>query len=200
MTTDSPRARPIGRFAAQACSPETSGALAPQDGLYALSVRSAEGEALRVVGALRRLIVASADREALLMAMSDPAVRIVMLTVTEKGYCHDPGTSRLDEDHPDIRHDLDEVHAPNSAPGFLVEALARRRAAGAAPFAVVSCDNLTSNGATARNVLTRLAALRDAELGRWIEGEVAFPSTMVDRIVPATTGADRVRIGARLGV
>ena len=90
--------------------------------------------------------------------------------------------------------------APRSAPGFLVEALARRRAAGVAPFTVVSCDNLPSNGETARNVVARLAELRDADLGRWMTGEVAFPSTMVDRIVPATTDEDRARIAGRLGV
>ncbi len=181
-------------------SPETSHALEPQDGLYTASARSAEGEALRIVGSLRRLLVAPNDPEALLAAMSDANVRIVTLTVTEKGYCHDPATCRLDEDHPDIRHDLGQPRAPKSAPGFVVEALARRRAAGVAPFTVMSCDNLPSNGATARNVITRLAALRDGDLGKWIEGEVAFPSTMVDRIVPATTDEDRARIAARLGV
>jgi fructuronate reductase len=180
-------------------SPETRDALATQDGLYTLSVRSAEGEALRVVGALRRLFVAPTEREALLAAMSDPAVRIVTMTVTEKGYCHDPATCRLDEDHADIRHDLKRLRAPKSAPGLLVEALARRRAVGVAPFTVLSCDNLPSNGETARAVVARLATLRDADLGRWVEGEVAFPSTMIDRIVPATTDEDRARISAQLG-
>jgi len=180
-------------------SPDTSRALGPQDGLYTLSTLSAAGETLRIVGSLRQLLVAPLDPEALLAAMSDPAVRIVTLTVTEKGYCHDPATCRLDEDHPDIRHDLANPHAPRSAPGFLVEALARRRAEGVAPFTVVSCDNLPSNGATARSVLTRMASLRDAGLGAWVASDVAFPSTMVDRIVPATTGEDRARIAARLG-
>ncbi len=180
-------------------SPDTAQALGPQDGLYALSTLSAAGETLRVVGSLRRLLVAPLDPQALIAAMSDPAVRIVTLTVTEKGYCHDPASARLDEDHPDIRHDLANPHAPLSAPGFLVEALARRRAEGVAPFAVVSCDNLPSNGATAQSVLTRMASLRDAGFGAWVAGDVAFPSTMVDRIVPATTGEDRARIAARLG-
>ena len=180
-------------------SSDTRRALAPQDGLYTLSTRSAAGETLRIVGSLRQLLVAPLDPQALLAAMSDPAVRIVTLTVTEKGYCHDPATCRLDEDHPDIRHDLANPRAPRSSPGFLVEALARRRAEGVAPFTVVSCDNLPSNGATARSVLTRMASLRDAGFGAWIAGDVAFPSTMVDRIVPATTAEDRARIAARLG-
>jgi fructuronate reductase len=181
-------------------SPETSNALKPQDGLYSVAMRSAEGEELRVVGSLRRLIVAPSDPQALLLAMCEPRVQIVTLTVTEKGYCHDPATCRLDETHPDIHRDLREPHAPSSAPGFLVEALARRRSVGAAPFTVLSCDNLPRNGATARNVVTRLAELRDPDLGRWIEGEVAFPSTVVDRIVPATTDEDRTRVAAQLGV
>jgi fructuronate reductase len=180
-------------------SPDTAQALGPQDGLYALSTLSAAGETLRVVGSLRRLLVAPLDPQALIAAMSDPAVRIVTLTVTEKGYCHDPATCRLDEGHPDIRHDLANPRAPLSAPGFLVEALARRRAEGVAPFTVVACDNLPSNGNTARNVLTRLASLRDAGFGAWVAEDVAFPSTMVDRIVPATTDEDRARIAARLG-
>jgi len=179
---------------------DTAEALTPQDGLYTLATRDASGEALRVVGSLRNLLVAPADPEALLAAMSDPQVRIVTLTVTEKGYCHDPASGRLNEDHPDIRHDLASPARPKSAPGFLVEALARRRAAGVAPFTILSCDNLPSNGATARKVVARLAALRSAALGRWVEGEVAFPSSMIDRIVPATTDEDRARIAARLGV
>jgi fructuronate reductase len=181
-------------------SPDTADALRSQDGLYTLSTLSAAGETLRVVGSLRRLLVAPLDPQALIAAMSDPAVRIVTLTVTEKGYCHDPASSRLDEDHPDIRHDLANPSAPVSAPGFLVEALARRRAEGVAPFTVVACDNLPSNGATARNVLMRMASLRDAGFGAWVAGAVAFPSTMVDRIVPATTDEDRARIAARLSV
>ena len=179
---------------------DTAEALSPQDGLYTLATRDASSEALRIVGSLRRLLVAPADPEALIAAMSDPQVRIVTLTVTEKGYCHDPASGRLNEDHPDIRHDLTSPARPKSAPGFLVEALARRRAAGVAPFAVLSCDNLPSNGATAHKVVARLAALRDADLGRWVEVHVAFPSSMIDRIVPATTDEDRTRIAAMLGV
>jgi fructuronate reductase len=178
-------------------SPAMRDALAPQDGLYTLSARGAEGEALRVIGALRRLEVAPG---ALLEAMSDPAVRIVTLTITEKGYGHDPASRELDEAHPDIRHDLTHPQAPRSAPGFLVEALRRRRASGVPPFTVLSCDNLPSNGATARNVVARLGALRDPDLRRWIAGEVAFPCSMVDRIVPAATDEDRARVAARLGL
>lgn len=181
-------------------SPGTSDALDPQDGLYTLAERSGAGDKLRVIGSLRRLLVAPRDPEALLSAMCDPRVRIVTLTVTEKGYCHDPASGTLDEAHPDIRADLANPHRPVSAPGYLVEALARRRAAGIAPFTVLTCDNLPANGKTVARVTARLAALRDDDLGRFVAGEVAFPSTMVDRIVPATTDDDRALVAAGLGM
>ncbi|UJX46380.1 mannitol dehydrogenase family protein [Xanthobacter sp. YC-JY1] len=181
-------------------SPDTSDALDPQDGLYTLAERSGAGDALRVIGSLRRLLVAPRDPEALLAAMCDPRVRIVTLTVTEKGYCHDPASGSLDEAHPDIRADLASPQRPVSAPGYLVEALARRRATGIAPFTVLTCDNLPANGKTVARVTARLAALRDDDLGRFVAGEVAFPSTMVDRIVPATTDDDRALVAAGLGV
>jgi fructuronate reductase len=188
-----------GILGASLRSPDTRDALKPQDGLYALDVRDGEGERLRVVGAVQDVLVAPEDSGRLLAAMSAPDTRIVSLTVTEKGYCHAPATGELDEAHPDIRHDLDNPGAPRSAPGFIVEALARRRAAGLSPFTVLSCDNLPSNGVTAKRVLVRLARLRDPDLGAYLDGELACPSSMVDRIVPATTEADRTRIAERLG-
>ncbi len=181
-------------------APDTFDALSPQDGLYTVAVRSGEGERLRVIGSVRRLLVAPADPEGLLAAMSDPRVRIVSLTVTEKGYCHDPATGTLREDHPDIRADLAHPIEPRTAPGFLVEALRRRRADRSPPFTVLCCDNLPANGRTVARVVARYASLVDPDLGRYVAGEVAFPSTMVDRIVPATTDADRESIAARLGV
>jgi fructuronate reductase len=189
-----------GVIGASLRSPDTRDALHPQDGLYAVMVRSGEGTRTRVVGALRGLLVAPEDPERLIAAMTDPGVRIVSLTVTEKGYCHDPATGRLREDHPDIRRDLESPLQPVSAPGFLVEALRRRRAAGVPPFTVLTCDNLPANGETVHRVISRFAHLRDPDLGAWVAGEVACPSTMVDRIVPATTDADRAAAREALGV
>ncbi len=189
-----------GVLGASLRSPDTRDALLPQDGLYATMVRSGEGTRTRVIGALRGLLVAPEDPERLLSAMVDPAVRIVSLTVTEKGYCHDPATGTLREDHPDIRRDLASPRAPVSAPGYLVEALRRRRAAGTAPFTVLTCDNLPANGETVHRVISRYAALVDPDLGAWVSGEVACPSTMVDRIVPATTDADREAALEALGL
>jgi fructuronate reductase len=189
-----------GIVAASLRSPDTYDALQPQDGLYTVSVRSSEGEALRVVGSIREVIVAPQAIDSLLDAMADPQTRIVTLTVTEKGYCHDPATGKLNEMHPDIVHDLEYLKEPKSAPGFIVEALRRRRMAGVPPFTVLTCDNLPSNGRTVKRVLTRFAELVDPELGRFVADEVSCPSTMVDRIVPATSDEDRQRIGSVLGV
>ncbi len=130
--------------------------------------------------------------------MTASAVRIVSLTVTEKGYCHEPSTGRLNADHPDIRHDLDNP-LPRSAPGFLVRALQARRAAGIPPFTVLCCDNLPENGHVVRGVVLDLARLIDPDLAAWIEAQGAFPSTMVDRIVPATTPADLDRVETLTG-
>ncbi|WP_457939941.1 mannitol dehydrogenase family protein [Mesorhizobium sp. 10J20-29] len=181
-------------------SATTHDALAPQDGLYTLAVRSGEGETLRVVGSLLSLVVAPQDLAALLDILIDPRIRIVTLTITEKAYLRD-GAGNLDAKHPAIIADLAAPDTPRSAPGFLVEALARRRAAGTQPFTVLSCDNLPANGETLHRLLVQFAELRgDAALRRHIAEDVACPSSMVDRIVPATTDADRERISASLGI
>jgi len=182
-------------------SPGTRDALRPQGGLYTLTVRSSEGTHLRVIGSVAELFVAPENPAALIARMADPAIRIVTLTVTEKGYCHDPATGELDESHPDIRHDLSAgAAAPRSAPGLLVTALAERKAAGTPPFTVLTCDNLPVNGITVKRVLSRFAALVSPDLGAWVADKVACPSTMIDRIVPATTAEDKAAIAAALGM
>ena len=174
--------------------------LRAQDWLYTLAVRGAEGERLQVIGAPKEVLVAPENPATLLRALCDPAVAIVTLTVTEKGYCHDPAGSALDEAHPDIVHDLAAPNEPRSVPGFIVEALRRRREAKISAFTVLCCDNLPHNGRTVAAIVTRYAALRDKHLAHYIRNEVAFPSTMVDRITPATTDEDRRAISARLRV
>ncbi|MBW4090108.1 MAG: mannitol dehydrogenase family protein [Proteobacteria bacterium] len=179
---------------------DTRDALAPQDWLYACATRDGAGEAIEIMGTLTGILVVPEAPAAVLHRLADPATRIVTLTVTEKGYCRNTASDALDEDDPAVRHDLAHPMAPTTVPGLLAAALAARRTAGVAPFAVLSCDNLAANGAVTRRVVSRLAALRDPDLGRFVAGEVAFPSCMVDRIVPATTPADRARIDAALGV
>ena len=179
---------------------ETRDALAPQDGLYTVAVRSGTGTDHRVVGSVFDVEVARENPARLIARLANPATRIVSLTVTEKGYCHTPQTGDLDEHHPDIVHDLQNPGAPRSVAGFLVAALTRRRNSGTAPFTVLSCDNLSANGHTAGRIVAQFAALRSRSLAKWIEAEVAFPSTMVDRIVPETTDADRAAVSSELGM
>ncbi|PBC10722.1 mannitol dehydrogenase family protein [Mesorhizobium sp. WSM3859] len=180
-------------------SPDTRDALMPQDGLYTLAIRDSAGEQLQVIGSIQSLLVAPEDPGAVLAALTDPRIRIVTLTITEKAYLR-AADGTLDSAHPDIVHDLASHGSPKTAHGFLAEALARRRIAGTPPFTVLCCDNLPANGATLHRLLIEFAKLRDADLGRHVADEVAFPSSMVDRIVPATTDADRTRIGQQLGV
>lgn len=180
-------------------SADTRDALAPQDGLYTLAIRDSGGESLRVIGSIQSMLVAPEDPGAVLAALTDPRTRIVTLTITEKAYLRAAGGS-LDQAHPNIVHDLANPGSPRTAHGFLTEALARRRAAGTRPFTVLCCDNLPANGATLHRLLIEFAMLREAGLASHVANEVAFPSSMVDRIVPATTDADRARIGEELGV
>ena len=189
-----------GIMGASLRSPETRDALGPQDYLYTLAESDEAGERCRMIGALHGVLVAPEDPQALIEAMCLPSVKIVSLTVTEKGYCHDPATGTLNEQHPDIVHDLANPDRPRSAPGFLVEALRARKARGLPPFTVLCCDNLPANGRTVRKVIARLAQLRSPALGEYVAEHVAFPATMVDRIVPATTDADRARIAAATGL
>ncbi|VAW16313.1 D-mannonate oxidoreductase [hydrothermal vent metagenome] len=184
---------------ASLCRPDTKDTLEPQDFLYTLAVRDASGTKCQIIGSIVKVINLFEEQEKLLDLMSSKPVRIISLTITEKGYCHDPASGGLDETHPDIVHDLAHPDAPRTAPGLIVAAIRQRRALGIAPFTVMSCDNLPANGKTARRIIARLAHLFDAELGQYVEKNISFPSTMVDRIVPATSDRDRDEISNIIG-
>ena len=168
-------------------SPTARDQLGPQGGVYTSVSLGPDGPESKVVDVITDVLVAPKNPEAVLEVMTAPSTRIVSLTITEKGYCYEPSTGKLKVDHPDIQHDVENPNTPRSAPGYIVQALARRRAAGGRPFTVLSCDNIPSNGTLARDIVVALAALTDPKLAEWIAAEGAFPSTMVDRITPATT-------------
>ena len=132
--------------------------------------------------------------------MADPATRIVSLTVTEGGYNFHPVTGRFDAENPAIQADLAPGAVPATIFGLITDAVARRRERGIEPFTVMSCDNIQSNGHIAQEVFTAFARLRDPELGDWVEANVRFPNSMVDRITPVTTDDDRIQIKERFGV
>lgn len=175
--------------------------LRQQDNLYTVAEMSADAWKARVVGVVKTALHAQVDGlETVLAAMCEPQVAIVSLTITEKGYCHAPATGQLMLDHPLIAADLQNPHQPKSAPGVVVEALARRKAAGLPAFSVMSCDNMPENGHVMRNVTCAYARAVDGELADWIEKHVTFPSTMVDRIVPAVTAETLDKIEQLTGV
>ncbi|MFN7110741.1 MAG: mannitol dehydrogenase family protein [Brevundimonas sp.] len=189
-----------GVLGASLRSPGVRDQLNPQDGLYTLVVRDGTDEHLRVIGAGRGVLVGPEDPAALVAAMADADVHIVTLTVTEKGYRLDPATGDLLLDDPDVAADLANIAAPRTAPGFIVAALRARKAAGLSPFTVISCDNLPHNGKRIRAGVIAMARRIEPSLADWIDAEGAFPQTMIDRIVPATTPDDITRLTARLGV
>lgn len=168
-------------------SADVADALNPQDGLYTLLIRGEDGLRARVVGSIAKVLVAPREPEAVLAAMTAPQTRIVSLTITEKGYGFDTGTGGLDRSHPAIAADLGNPAAPTSAVGYIVEALRRRRDAGLDGFTVLSCDNLPSNGHVIRQLVTAFAQAVRPDLASYIADKVTFPSTMVDRITPAST-------------
>ncbi len=171
-------------------------ALQPQDGLYALALLGQQ-PSLRVIGSIRELLFAREQRDQVLKRLADPLVRIVTLTITEKGYCL--AGADLDLNHPEIVHDLASPQAPNGAIGYVVAGLAARRRLHLPPFTVLSCDNLPENGRKLGRAVVQYARQIDPELARWIESEVAFPCSMVDSITPATDDALRERVAAQLG-
>ena len=182
--------------------PRLAPSLGVQDGLYTRRLEADDRPSdLRVIGCIRAVIDAEDDLAAALEAVADPAVQVMTLTVTEKGYCHVPSTGALDERHPDILHDLAHPEAPQSVPGFLTAALGRRRARNpAAGLTLMSCDNIPSNGAILERVVRTVARAQSPELEHWIGDHVAFPSTMVDRIVPAVAATEEQRVSDAIGL
>ena len=160
--------------------------LAGQDNLSSVIELAPGTQAVRVIGAMTGFVPIEADNAALIAAMSDPAIRIVSLTVTEGGYYIDPTTNTFSPDHPDIAHDGANPDHPKTAFGAIVAALRHRRVAGIAPFTVMCCDNLPHNGHVCFDAVVGTARLSDPGLADWIAATIAFPNSMVDRITPAT--------------
>lgn len=178
--------------------------LAPQDGLYSVAVRDGSDTSHRVVSAVREVLDGATETPVLLERLADPGVTVVTLTVTEKAYRLDPRTQRLDAGDPLLRSDAagDTGDTPTTVVGRLVAGLRRRRRSDSGPLAVVCCDNLTDNGALLRQAVYDYCALTaDGEsLATWVAEHVTFPSTMVDRIVPATSDADLKEAARALGL
>lgn len=172
-----------------------------QDCLYTLVVKNPDGTREgRIIGSIIEYLFAPDSPEAVIEKMASEDIRIVSLTVTEGGYNFHHVTGEFDAENPGIVHDLQAGAAPRTTFGLITEALSRRRARGRAPFTIMSCDNIQGNGDVARKMFVSYAALKDAELGAWVEENVPFPNSMVDRITPVTTAEDRDSIEEAFGV
>jgi len=175
--------------------------LTDQDCLFSVTTLSAAAARTRVVGALTGVRHAASDPAAVVALLADPAIRVVTLTVTEKAYQLDPVTGRLRPDEA-VAADLTTDRAPTTVPGLLLRGLAARAAADAGPLALVSCDNLPSNGRRLRGLVTEALAYAKVpdETADWVHANVTFPGTMVDRIVPAATAQTLDTARSALGV
>ncbi len=184
---------------------DTWNALVPQSGLYTVAIRDAAAdgtprETLQVIGNLLDVLVAPDDPAAVLARLADDDTRIVSLTITEKGYHLDPASGALNVLDADIAHDLANPTAPRTALGFIVHAMQLRRVRHTTPVTLLSCDNLPANGDTLRSLVRAFAMHVDPALADWIATHCTFPNSMLDRIVPRTTDADRAAVSARLGL
>jgi mannitol 2-dehydrogenase len=176
-------------------------ALDAQDGLYTLVLKHSDGTyEPRVIGSIVEYLFAPDDPEAVIEKMAAPSIRIVSLTISEGGYNINDITGEFDATNPAVVRDLEPGAVPRTTFGLVTEALRRRRDRGVVPFTVMSCDNLQGNGDRARRAFTTFARLREPDLGDWIDQQVRFPNSMVDRITPLTTDADRAEIRERFGI
>ena len=176
-------------------------ALQGQDCLYTLTLKHPDGRRdARVIGSIVEYLFAPDDAEAVIEKMADPNTKIVSLTITEGGYNFDRVTGEFDASNATVAGDLADGATPKTAFGFVTEALRRRRDRGIEPFTVLSCDNIQGNGDIAKKMLLAFAQLKDANLATWIDANVAFPNSMVDRITPVTSAEDIAEAEEKLGL
>ena len=173
--------------------------LRKQDWLTTIVEQEAGATKVRITGSMIDFI-RPGDTAALLETLARPEIRIVSLTITEGGYYISPATQTFDAAHPDIVADARDMAAPRTAFGLILAGLMRRRAAGIAPFTIMSCDNIPGNGHVTQNAVAGLAGLVDPDLAHWIRSEVAFPNSMVDRITPATSDRQRQLLREQYGL
>jgi len=159
-------------------------ALNAQDNLYTLTERSKTKDEIRVVGSIKEFVHAPTNKASVISALSSDDIKIISLTITEKGYCYD-SSKNLDLNHPMIKADLENPDEPISAIGFVYAAAKKRMENGGQPFTLMSCDNLPGNGHIASRIIIQFAQEKDPKVAQWIRDNVSFPNGMVDRITPA---------------
>ncbi|MGA2548037.1 MAG: mannitol dehydrogenase family protein [Rectinemataceae bacterium] len=175
-------------------------AMRQQDCLYTVVRRTRDLDTAQVIGSIMEILYAPENPEAVIEKMASPECRIVSLTITEGGYYFNQGTGRFDDKHPDIVHDLAEPAHPVCVFGYLAEALERRKQRGIKPFTLQSCDNIQSNGDVLKAMFLEFCRRRAPALAQWLAEKGAFPNSMVDGIVPATTDALKDLVRERWGI
>ncbi len=177
-------------------------ALKEQNYLYTVTQCENNHTKTEVIGAIHSTMSqAQQGIPSIIQQLCDPQIKIISLTVTEKGYYYSPANGELTSTHPDIIHDINSPHQPRSLLGVLLESMVQRHQAGLPPFTLLSCDNVSHNGARLKSSLRQLAHLqqRPAQAMGGLFDEYRFPSTMVDRIVPAMTEENRVWLSQSIG-
>lgn len=202
-TEHSPDADQWGIAAFTGRSPAAAEALAPQGGLYTLITRQPDGDRFEVISSISA-VHPSSDHDAWLGYWRSPEVAIVTLTITEGGYLRRSDGS-LNLDLPEVAADLaalrtDAAAPVRTAPAKLVAGMLARRAAGAGALTLLPCDNLPASGQVAARVVGDLATEVDPSLPEWIRANVSFATSMVDRITPGVTDADRAAVLAATGL
>ncbi|MGO9336010.1 MAG: mannitol dehydrogenase family protein [Terracidiphilus sp.] len=175
-------------------------ALTEQDFLYGHLQVDSDQQGYRIIGSLVGHLYAPESTEAVLDRLTSPDCAIVSLTVTEGGYFVEDASGRFLADHEDVRRDLEHPEFPGTWLGYVAEASNRRMRLGRSPFTLLSCDNLQANGETARTALLSFAGARSTALQKWMETNISFPNSMVDRITPRTTDDNRATIANKFGV
>ncbi len=158
--------------------------LAAQDFLTTVVEQDNNATSARVTGPMIDILPVG-DSKAIIAKLSDPAIRIVSMTITEGGYFID-ASGKFNPAHPAIVADGANPAEPKTVFGLIVAGLKARKDKGLVPFTVMSCDNIPHNGVVATNAVVGTARLSDPDLADWIKANVAFPNAMVDRITPAT--------------
>ena len=171
-------------------TPLLASTLGRQGGLYTRLCRQNDTFEARVIGSIVSVVDSQASPTPALAVLSSPDIDVITMTVTEKGYCHQPASGELNWDHQDIVHDLANPEAPRSLPGLVVQALELRMLSHGRPVTVMSCDNIPTNGVILGNVVHAIAGRRGNRLADWIDANASFPSAMVDRIAPAPSQAN----------
>ncbi len=176
-------------------------ALFSQDFLYTLVTQELENEEIALVGALNDFIHIPTEWEKFCDLCGREDLKIISLTITEKGYCFD-NNMNLDSGNSLIKHDLSESEAPPaSAIGVLAYGLKMRLQKGALPVTLLSCDNIPENGQVLKRILFQYVnLLGDQALMNYLNNSVSFPCTMVDRITPITTEEKRVYLKEKYGI